>query len=155
MKKPQTLAIEVDMVPMIDIISLLLMFLIVVGGAVDRESNVQMKLPRADQAVQQVRSEGRLVVQLQPENGKYRAIINSKSYELVREGNATLDGYLERHTHWMVDHKLATQDPVKGTIDIPVKLRIPEDAPMNQVELLVMAMSRKGLVNIQYAALPH
>jgi biopolymer transport protein ExbD len=156
MKQPESVAIEVDMVPMIDIISLLLMFLLVVGSASKGECGVKMKLPRADQSLDEnrVSTKGRLVVQLQPENGTYRAVINNKSYELVREGSRTLDDYLEKQINGTVSRGEAKRDAQTQAVDIPVKLRIPADAPMQHVELVIIALARAGLTNVQYASLP-
>jgi len=37
-------------------------------------------------------------------------------------------------------------------VTFPVKLRIPQEAPMREVERVVMTLARAGLVNVQYAA---
>ena len=89
--------VEVDMVPLIDIISLLLMFLIIVGDTAANADNVEMQLPRADQALkdQTLQSDGRLVIQMAPSEGRYLAIINNRAYELLPGGNQlTLLDYL-------------------------------------------------------------
>ena len=49
-KKVEAVPVEVDMVPLIDVIVLLLLFLIIVGDLASTSVNVQMRLPRADQA---------------------------------------------------------------------------------------------------------
>jgi len=162
MKRPQLEKVEVDMVPMIDIISLLLMFLIIVGDTASNASSIQMQLPREmDQAMTDkelvekkgLRLEGRIVVQLHPDKeGKYKAVISNKSYDLVKDGgNRLLIDHLER----VVSENIALghyKKDEKGAVDAPVRLRIPEDAPMKDVELVVMSLARVGLVNVQYAA---
>lgn len=148
MKPPADSKVEVDMVPLIDIISLLLMFLLVVGGTKVQADSIQMKLPRADQAVALVRDEGRIVVHMQNQSGTYRAVVNNKSYALVADGaNKTL---LER----LESDLVSAARNERGAIVTPVKLRIPEDAPMREVEKLVMTLSRAGVTNIHYAAEP-
>src|SRR5687768_17809272 len=96
-------SVEVDMVPMIDIISLLLMFLIIVGDTAASASSVQMQLPRGmDQALSdkdgRLRTEGRIVIELMlAPDGKYRAVMNGRSYELIAgPGNGTLIGHLQQ-----------------------------------------------------------
>jgi len=77
-KKTEIMTVEVDMVPLIDIISLLLMFLVMVGDMAKSTTSVKMKLPRADQAKsdKDVDSQNRLVVQLEKDSaGKYWANI--------------------------------------------------------------------------------
>ena len=156
LRKPQCPQIEVDMVPLIDIISLLLMFLIIVGGGVVI-SNIDVKLPRADQgkAESSVRTEGRIVVSLKEEKGVFLAMINNKSYELVSDHqvNQTLQKHLDKETKELFARGLCKQDS-NGCYDIPVKLRIPELAPMRSVEAVLESLSRIGLRDIQYAVLP-
>jgi biopolymer transport protein ExbD len=152
-------AVEVDMVPMIDIISLLLMFLIIVGDTAATASSVRMQLPRdMDQALNEVklaeivRSEGRIVIELAGSNGNYKAVMNGRSYELVDDGaNGTLIQHLEKQINIALSTNHATQDK-SGAIDTPVRLRIPEDAEMKTVEKLIITLARVGLVNVQYAA---
>ena len=52
MKKPESHSIAVDMVPLIDIISLLLMFLIIVGDTTASSNIASLKLPVVSQATQ-------------------------------------------------------------------------------------------------------
>jgi len=161
MKKPEENSVEVDMVPLIDIISLLLMFLIIVGDTAATANSIHMKLPRADQALtdkelkdKNVRMEGRVIVQMQNKDGKYMAVVNNKSYELVGGGsNKGLVDYLDDQVQYAIGKGLAVKDP-SGAVNIPVKLRIPEEAPMKDVERVVMTMAKVGLVNVQYAAEP-
>lgn len=154
MRRIEPNAVEVDMVPMIDIISLLLMFLIVVGSHSVLGEGVQMRLPRADQALD-IRTEGRIVVQLYQDGGKYWAVVNAKRYELLAGArNATLQEYLDNQVRWWIEKGLAKREGLDGAVDIPVKLRIPEKAPMREVERVLMALSEARLTNIQYAAMP-
>lgn len=157
MRRIQPNAVEVDMIPMIDIISLLLMFLIVVGGAVERTKTVEMRLPRADQARPEnnVITEGRIVVELDRKDGKFWAVINRKTYELLAGArNATLQEWLDDQVHWALEKGLAKREGLDGAVDTPVKLRIPEAAPMNEVERILVALSEAHLTNIQYASRP-
>jgi biopolymer transport protein ExbD len=153
MPRPQCIAVEVDMVPLIDIISLLLMFLVMVGDMTRATTAVQMKLPRADQAIHMKEAEGRLVVQLdQKKDGRYFANIEGHAFELVRGGgNKSLTDYLER-----LIAARSTREEFKpgdnGEVPFPVRLRIPELAPMREVERVVMALATAKLVNVQYAA---
>lgn len=158
---PEETKTEVDMVPMIDIVTLLLMFLVIVGDMAATAGAIQMKLPRADQAMTDkvlkekgFRLEGRLIVQMQSQGGVYRAVVNNKSYDLVKGGsNKGLLDYLSETVEYAVGKGNAKRS-AEGAVDMPVKLRIPEDAPMREVERVVMSLARVGLVNIQYTAEP-
>lgn len=161
MDPPEETKVEVDMVPMIDVVVLLLMFLVIVGDIAASANSIQMKLPRADQAMSDkelkdkgFRMEGRMVVQMQNQNGVYRAIVNNKSYDLVGSGsNKKLLEYLGEQVDYHVGKGLAKKDSM-GAVDMPVKLRVPEDAPMRDVERVIMSLARVGLVHVQYAAEP-
>jgi len=161
MKKAEMNAVEVDMIPLIDIISLLLMFLIIVGDAAATANSIQMKLPRASEALtdkelkeKNVRLEGRIIIQVTNRDGVYRAVVNNKSYDLVEHGsNKLLLEYLDEQVQYNVGRGLAQKDST-GAVNIPVKLRVPESAPMADVERVVMTAARVGLVNVQYAAEP-
>ena len=161
MKAPSESKVEVDMIPLIDIIVLVLMFLIIVGDTAANANNIQMKLPRADQALtdvqlkeKNIRLDGRIVVQLKGKEGKYTAVVNNKAYDLVGGGaNKTLLDYMDDQIQYAIGKGLATKDP-SGAVSIPVKLRVPEEAPMKDVERVVMSMAKVGLVNVQYAAEP-
>lgn len=144
--------VEVDMVPLIDIVTLVLLFLVIVGDTAKSASAVKMKLPRLDQAKEvQLNTEGRIVLQLaqDPKTLKYHAVANNLSYDL--DSGSGLEQYLDG----MVKAKLAVsgqhQDEVKR-VPFPVKLRIPAGAPMKEVEKLVQACARKGLTNVHYAS---
>ena len=155
--KLQEQKVDVDMIPLIDIISLLLMFLIVVGDASISADSVKMRLPRADQALQDplVNTKGRIVVQLDNINGKYWAVINGRKYELLSGArNATLQEYLEKQVQWSIEKGLATREGLDEAVNIPVKLRIPDQAPMKEVERIVVALSEAHLTHLQYAAMP-
>jgi len=161
MKPPLENPVDVDMVPMIDIVTLLLMFLVIVGDMAASASNIAMKLPRADQAMtdkemkdKNFRLEGRIIIQMQNQNGVFRAVVNNQAYDLVGGGsNKKLLEYLQKQVDYALDRGLAKKDS-SGAVDIPVKLRIPEDAPMRDVERVIMSMARVGLVHVQYAAEP-
>jgi len=161
MKKLDETKVEVDMVPLIDIISLLLMFLIIVGDTAATANSIQMKLPRASEALtdkelkeKNVRLEGRIIVQITNKDGPYRAVVNNKSYDLVAQGsNKLLLEYLDEQVQYQIGRGLAQKDST-GAVNIPVKLRVPEEAPMADVERVVMTAARVGLVNVQYAAEP-
>src|SRR4029079_12218905 len=90
-KKTEVMTVEVDMVPLIDIISLLLMFLVMVGDMEKNTASVKMKLPRADQAKSDKNfdTKGRIVVQMKynKDEGKYWAIVDNQKYEIVAQGN--------------------------------------------------------------------
>jgi biopolymer transport protein ExbD len=152
MKKPHSPAIEIDMVPMIDVVTLLLMFLIIVGDISETTREIDMKLPRADQAIESVRSDGRIVIQLQSKAGEHRALVNNKVYNLTGGGvQKSLIDYLDDQVQYALGKKQTTKNP-DGTVNIPVKLRIPEAAPMKEVERLVMTLAKVGLTHVQYAA---
>lgn len=164
MRKPKMQDVEVDMVPLIDIISLLLMFLIIVGDTAASASSIQMPLPRnMDQALtdkemaeKKINIQGRIVVQLVAQRDestketKYQACINNQYYDLMQGGGSkSLIEYLNKQIEQYGAFK---RDAATGAVDAPVKLRIPEDAPMKDVEDCVMTLARVGLVNVQYAA---
>src|SRR5437868_3068103 len=99
-RKVETVQVEVDMVPLIDIISLLLMFLIMVGDMAKATRGVQMKLPRASEAKsdKEVDSKNRLVVQLEKDGNKYWATIERNRYSLEKQGaNKGLIEYLNQN----------------------------------------------------------
>lgn len=157
LRKPKDSQIEVDMVPLIDIISLLLMFLIIVGGVSTNAQAVKLRLPRADEGKSErdVRTEGRIVVSVAEEKGAYLAVIGGRSYELLRNhsANETLIKRFNADTSFMLDKGMCRLDETKG-FDIPVKLRIQDDTPMHAVENLLETLSRAKLTNIQYAVMP-
>ncbi|MBI3832431.1 MAG: biopolymer transporter ExbD [Planctomycetes bacterium] len=148
--------IEVDMVPYIDIITLLLLFLVFVGDLTQHAASVQMQLPRADQAKKDDEHKegtlGRIVVQLdKTRTGSYQAVVETQHYELANGANASLNQYLKH----LIDTRLADGHFTRGadgTVAFPVKLRIPKDAPMYEVEKVVATCAKAGLVNIHYAA---
>jgi biopolymer transport protein ExbD len=144
--------VEVDMVPLIDIVTLVLLFLVIVGDTAKSASAVKMKLPRLDQAKNvTLNTEGRIVLQLaqDPKTLKYRAVANNLSYDL--DSGSGLDQYLEG----LVNSKLAGSGQQRNEskqAPFPVKLRIPAGAPMKEVEKLVQACARNGLTNVHYAS---
>jgi biopolymer transport protein ExbD len=157
--KAESDAQDADMVPFIDIVTLLLLFLIVVGDMASKVNSVAMKLPRADQAQSEkalkIKVEGRIVVQLYKDaQNKYCAVIENKRYELVgkTESNSLIT-YLEDLVTNRVRKGLATKAET-GETSFPVKLRLPADSPMSQVERVMMACAKAGLVHVHYAAEP-
>jgi biopolymer transport protein ExbD len=155
MKKPEMIPVEVDMVPLIDIISLLLMFLVMVGDMTRSSTAVKMKLPRASEAKSDKElggSEGRIVVQLKQEkDGRYKAVVENNAFDLVAQGsNQTLIRYLEEQIARRKSKESITLGPA-GEVPFPVKLRIPEEAPMREVERVIMTLAHAKLVNVQYA----
>jgi len=161
MRKADTVQVEVDMVPLIDIISLLLMFLVMVGDMAQSTTSVKMTLPRASEAKsdKEVDSHNRLVVQLEKDsNGKYWANIEKNRFELGlgNEGvrgqvNGTLIKFLNDQIIKLKAHG-DIKDEDLGGIKFPVKLRIPDDAPMREAERLIQTMAQAKLVNVQYAS---
>src|SRR5689334_12111429 len=127
MKKVEMNQVEVDMIPLIDIISLLLMFLIIVGDTAATANSIQMKLPRASEAMndkelkeKNVRLEGRIIIQMtNREGGTYRAVVNNKTYELVAQGsNKLLLEYLDEQVQYQIGRGLAQKD-ASGAVNIP------------------------------------
>ena len=154
MSPPGETKVEVDMVPMIDIITLLLMFLVMVGDMAASASNIQMKLPRADAAIADPYTPGRITIQMQNQNGVYYAVIGNQCYDLVIGGlHKPMIDHLDTTANYGIAKGWWKRDSL-GRLDMPVKLRIPEDAPMRDVERLVMTVARVGIVNIHYAAQP-
>jgi biopolymer transport protein ExbD len=157
LKKAHVIGVEVDMVPLIDIISLLLMFLIMVGDMAKSASNVHMTLPRADMAINDTqyskKLEGRIVVQLEKQkDSRYMAKVENAKFDLVEGGaSKSLREYLERLVTKRQASMKVSEDSLGG-FSIPVKLRIGEDAPMYEVERVMMALARARLTNVQYAA---
>ena len=162
MKPPAENKVEVDMVPLIDIISLLLMFLIIVGDTAANAENVQMQLPRSDMAKTEKELlekehhnfDGRIVIQMKKDNNRYLAVVNNKAYELVQNGlNKPLLEFLNTTVDFAVGKHYATKES-DGSVSSPVKLRIPADAPMKDVQRVIMTCAQVGLVHVQYAADP-
>jgi len=152
MKKPEMQKVEVDMVPLIDIISLLLMFLVMVGDMARSATAVKMKLPRATEAKndKDLPTEGRIVVQLQAKDGRYKAVVENNEFDLVAGGgNKTLVDYLLRQ----IDQRALKGMEVgpAGEVPFPIKLRVPTEAPMREVERVIMTLAQAKLVNVQYA----
>ncbi len=164
MKKPDIDNVEVDMVPLIDIISLLLMFLIIVGDTTASTNSVKMRLPVADQAKtekewgKEVKTEGRIVIQIKPpdegdKNGKYYAVFNNAKHSTAEDAGKSLKDHLQRYIDDEMGHGRAhLVEPEKQALDIPVKLRIPEDCPMVEAEIVLFTLAQCKLVDIQYAA---
>jgi hypothetical protein len=164
--KPEVQKIEVDMVPLIDVIVLLLMFLVIVGDLAATASNIPMKLPRAAQAKSEKEWDfknlkGRLVIQLTPEkdsegviksNGRYFAVINNVYYDLAPGGGTSLLDFLKGDIALKVARGEAILGPDKAVTNIAVKLRIPANCPMYEAERLITGVASVGLVNVHYAA---
>jgi len=152
-RAPEDNKVEVDMVPLIDIVSLLLMFLVMVGDMAHSTTAVHMKLPRASESVpdKNVVTKGRIVVQMKKkEGGEYKAIVENNEYEIVQGGNnAALIRFLNDRI--MKAQAEGLELGPNGEVNFPVKLRIPEEAPMREVERVVQAMAQAKLVNVQYA----
>lgn len=159
MGKAAETKVEVDMVPLIDIISLLLMFLVMVGDMSKNASSVHMKLPRASEAkgdkdLGPKGLEGRIVVQLKEEpkdSRKYKVIIDNNQYELAGANNGTLLKYFGDQITKRQANGSVTVDPKTGGVDIPIKLRVPANAPMAQVQQLMTMIAKAKLTNVQYA----
>ncbi|MFH0938070.1 MAG: biopolymer transporter ExbD [Planctomycetota bacterium] len=157
LRKAAIVPVEVDMVPLIDIVSLLLMFLVMVGDMARAATNVKMTLPRADMAVADDKlatTEGRIVVQIKMgKDGRYCARVENNDFELVGGGaNKALITFLEEQITRRKAKDAFTLGP-NGEVPFPVKLRIPAEAPMAEVERVIMTMAQAKLVNVQYAAL--
>jgi len=161
MRKPDTDKVEVDMVPLIDIISLLLMFLIIVGDQTASSNSVKMKLPEVQVAFEESRwapSENRIVIQMVPvdaakPDGVYAALFNGTSHGNTESQRGSLKEHLTTYIHDEVQHGRAQQRP-DHTLDIPVKLRIPADCPMTETEKVLHTIASQGLVDVQFAAAP-
>jgi len=147
-------AVAVDMVPFIDIISLLMIFMVAVSDMTQRATGIKMFLPSADQAIheKEIGSEGRIVIQLVKDAGQYVAVIERSRFQLGTSFiHANLKTYLKEQIASREAHgKLKREHD--GKIAFPVKLRIPRDAPMAQVERIVATCASAELVNIHYAA---
>ena len=167
MKRPDINNVEVDMVPLIDIISLLLMFLIIVGDTTASSNIASLRLPTADQAKTEKEwgdincpTKGRIVVQIKPEydteedqkakNGKYSVVFNAAKHGNDDEGKSLKD-HLSRYIDDQLAHGNATKR-ADGTLDIPVKIRIPAMCPMQEVEKVLFTIASVQLTDIQYAA---
>ena len=157
MKKPDVNPVEVDMVPLIDIISLLLMFLIIVGDSAANSTSIKMKLPVADQAKVEdqwpgMETKNLIVIQLaKKDNDRYYAVINNIQYNPEEGAGKTLKDHLAR----TIDEAASKNQITKradGTWSMPVKMRIPEDTPMLEVEKVLATVANLQLVDIQYAA---
>ena len=157
MKKGQVEAVEVDLIPYIDIVTLILLFLVIVGDMTKSASAVKMKLPKIDHAQSErkigVSTEGRIVIQMKKESdNRYWAVVENHKYELIVRGeNAPLLKFLNEQIDKRILKGQITKGP-EGQVPFPVKLRIPEEAPMFEVERVIMTCARAGLVNVHYAA---
>lgn len=160
-KRNGTPAIQVDMVPLIDIITLLLMFLVIVGSVQQVSHAVSVNLPRADQARPErdlpVIREGRVVLSLKSVNGIYYAFTGPQTrYEISPRNTGNLSA-LSTHLLQSAEYMHRTNQCTlrdDGTYDIPVKLRIGEEVPMKTVEDVLDAVSRAKMKEIHYAAHP-
>jgi hypothetical protein len=162
MKISESHSIAVDMVPLIDIISLLLMFLIIVGDTTASSNIASLKLPVASEAQSEnsMHCYGRIVIQLKPEfsdekeqlakNGRYSAIFNAASHSTGDDGKSLKD-HLAKYIDDAAAHGMAKKKP-DGTWDIPVKLRIPAMCPMVEAERLLFTVASLNMSDIQYAA---
>jgi len=139
--------VEVDMVPLIDIISLLLMFLIIVGDTSANSTSVRMKLPSASEAKQDWgESKNRIVLQMKLEDGRYFAVFNNRSYDM---GGALKERLAQTISDAAGRNEISKRDD--GSWAMPVKLRIPEECPMNDVEKLLATVAGEKLTDVQYA----
>ena len=152
----QETKVDVDMVPMIDIITLVLLFLVMVGDMTKSASAVKMKLPRLDQAVSDSTSglamEGRITIQLKQDSRskEYSAVVNNCKFELGHD-----EPYLKTYLNEQVIKRLAMSKKSAdefGRAPFPVKLRIPASAPMLEVEKIVQVCARAGLTDVHYAS---
>lgn len=151
--------IQVDMVPLIDIITLLLMFLVIVGGMAKASHAVSVNLPRADQALPEknlpVILEGRIVLSLKSVNGVYYAFTDPQTRYEISPRNAgnlsALSSHLLQSAEYMHRKNQCTLRD-DGTYDIPVKLRIGEEVPMKTVEDALDAVVKSKLRDIHYGA---
>ena len=165
MKKPDINHVEVDMVPLIDIISLLLMFLIIVGDTTASSNIASLRLPTADQAKTEkewgLDTKNRIVIQIKPEfddekeqlakNGKYFVVFNAAKHSNDDEGKSLKD-HLAKFIADAEAHGIAHKKADDGTWDIPVKLRIPAMCPMVEAEKVLYTVASVQLSDIQYAA---
>ena len=153
---PQTTTVEVDLIPYVDVVTLLLMFMLIIGDMASSTANVKMKLPRADQALNErigLDTSGRIVVQLKGKaDGTYVAVVENHLYDLLPGGrNVSLTHFLKE----LVRQRTSGGESAVssgGEAAFPVKLRIPASAPMYVVERVVTNCARAGLVNLHYAA---
>lgn len=147
MKMPAIGKVEVDMVPLIDIISLLLMFLIIVGDTSASSTSIQMKLPSASAAQKDTtfESRNRIVVQMKKENDQYFAVMNNRTLN----AGALKDRLATMLDEWSKRNEISKRND--GTWKVPVKLRIPEGCPMKEVENLLATIAEQQLVDVQYA----
>ena len=164
MKKPDINHVEVDMVPLIDIISLLLMFLIIVGDTTASSNIAGLRLPTASEAKTEkewgLPTNGRIVIQIKPEfddekeqtakNGRYFVVFNAAKHANDDEGKSLKD-HLAKYIDDQSAHGYAKKKP-DGTWDIPVKLRIPASCPMTEAEKVLYTVASLQLSDIQYAA---
>jgi len=154
-------SIEVDMVPLIDIVTLLLMFLVIVGSVEKVSHGVKINLPRADQAKSEkelpVTREGRIVLSVKSVDGVYYAYTGPKTrYEITAWNSNTLSGlstHLLKSAEYMHREKMCKLLD-DGTYNIPIKLRIGEDVPMRAVEDALDAVVKAKLRDVHYAANP-
>ncbi len=161
MKKLRLNHVEVDMVPLIDIISLLLMFLIIVGDTTSNSNLASLKLPVASEA----KSEGdwcgagRIVLQVKPQyeneneqcakNGTYSVLFNAAKHS-IDDDSTSLKDHLARFIDEQSSHGFAKKKS-DGMWDIPVKLRIPAMCPMSEAEKVLNAVASMQMSDIQYA----
>ncbi len=164
MKKPEINNVEVDMVPLIDIISLLLMFLIIVGDTTASSNIASLKLPTASEAKSEkewgLPTSGRIVIQIKPQydtekeqlekNGTYSIVFNAAKHANDDEGKSLKD-HLAKYIDEESSHNRAKKK-ADGTWDIPVKLRIPAMCPMVEAEKVLYTIANLGLNDIQYGA---
>lgn len=152
MTRPEINRVEVDMVPLIDIISLLLMFLIVVGDSVVRTTSVEMKLPRASAAEKEIPMAGQITIELDKNaDGVHAAVVNKKRYKLDSAIKEYLDSTL---ASWGKNgHARLVKENGIERWNVPVKLRIPEWYPMGEVEKLVKTLSDLKVLDVRYAAM--
>jgi len=160
-RTPDASAIQVDMVPLIDIVTLLLMFLVIVGGLVDTGITVKVNLPRADQAKTDKELpqslEGRITISLQNTDGVYHTVISGKRYSIGSRGSENLSGlstYLLKSAEYMHSRGMCKRLD-DGTYSIPVKLRVGEDVPMKTVEDVLDSVVQARMRDVHYAAQPN
>lgn len=153
MKRPEIDRVEVDMVPLIDIVSLLLMFLIVVGDAEAGTTAVKMKLPAAGAGRKLEPEPGMLTIEIGKNvDGRNEAVVNRRHYRLDGELKRYLDGQLAAWEQMGAARRIRRDGA--DVWNTPVRLRIPESCPMADVGAVVGTLQDLKLLDVRYAAQP-
>lgn len=128
--------LEMNMIPMIDVVFLLIIFFLVSSHLAKQEVQAELALPIAETGVEnQDADQRRLTVNIAAENGNYTIKFGSRSVN-----TNDLQQYLERELE-------------RSNTDLEVRIRGDREIPYQIVEPVMVACARLGIWNVHFAVI--